>query len=53
MTIVIATATGVKGLVILCIIFTTLAYYWYTISFVPFGTKILKKCCGACLDMDV
>lgn len=51
MTIVIATATGVKGLTILCVIITTLAYYWYTISFIPYGTKILKKCCGACFDM--
>ena len=51
LTIIIATATGVPGLVIICVIVTTIMYYWYTISFIPFGTKILKKVCGACCDM--
>ena len=50
LTIIIATATGVPGLTLLCVIFTTLAYYWYTISFIPYGTKILKKICGSCFD---
>ena len=49
-TIIIAVATGVKGLVLLCVIILTIAYYWYTISFIPFGNKILKKICGSCLD---
>ena len=38
-TIIIAVATGVKGLVLLCVIILTIAYYWYTISFIPFGNK--------------
>lgn len=50
-TIVIAVATHVRGLVLLCVIILTVAYYWYTISFIPYGNKILKKMCGACLDM--
>jgi hypothetical protein len=51
MTFVIAFATGVPGLVLLCVVITTIAYYWYTISFIPYGTKILKKICGTCFDM--
>ena len=50
LTIVIAVATKVKGLVLLCVVILTIAYYWYTISFIPFGQKILKKICGACLE---
>jgi hypothetical protein len=26
------------------------AYYWYTISFIPFGQKIVKKLCECCLE---
>lgn len=50
LTIVIAVATQVKGLVLLCVILLTISYYWYTISFIPFGNKILKKICGSCFD---
>lgn len=50
LTIVIAVATGVKGLVLLCVIILTVSYYWYTISFIPYGNKILKKICGQCLE---
>ena len=49
--VVIATATKIKGLTFLFVIFCTICYYWYTISFIPYGTKILKKCCGMCFDM--
>lgn len=52
LTIVIAVATQIKGLVLLCVILLTICYYWYTISFIPFGTKILKKVCGACFDFE-
>lgn len=52
LTLVLALATQVKGLVLLCVILTTVCYYWYTISFIPFGTKILKKICGTCFQMD-
>jgi predicted membrane channel-forming protein YqfA (hemolysin III family) len=51
-TIVIAVATLIKGLVLLCVVILTACYYWYTISFIPFGTKILKKLCGACFDIE-
>lgn len=50
LTLVIAIATEIKGLVLLLLILQTVAYYWYTISFVPFGNKILKKLCSACFD---
>ena len=45
LTIVIAVATQIKGLVILFLVIQVLAYYWYTISFIPFGQTILKKMC--------
>lgn len=51
LTIVLAVATGIKALVLLCVILLTICYYWYTISFIPYGTKILKKLCGTCLDL--
>lgn len=51
-TIVVACATSIKGLVLLFLLITTVAYYWYTISFIPFGQKILKKACECCLDSD-
>lgn len=44
-TIVIAVATGLKALVLLFLIIQVFAYYWYTISFIPFGQKIAKKLC--------
>lgn len=50
LTVVIAVATEIKALVFLFLIIQVLAYYWYTISFIPFGQKILKKCCQACFD---
>ena len=52
LTLVLALATNIKGLVLLCVILCTICYYWYTISFIPYGTKILKKVCGSCLDME-
>ncbi len=48
LTIVIALATSMRGLVFLFLILQILAYYWYTISFIPFGQKILKKTCECC-----
>jgi len=44
-TIVIAVATKITGLVFLFLIIQVIAYYWYTISFIPFGQQILKKVC--------
>lgn len=52
LTLVLALATQIRGLVLLCVILCTVCYYWYTISFIPFGTKILKKLCGACFSFD-
>jgi hypothetical protein len=50
LTIVIAVATQIPGLVILFLIIQVFAYYWYTISFIPFGQKIVKKLCQCCLE---
>lgn len=36
---------NLKGLVILMLVVQIITYYLYTFSFVPFGRKILKKCC--------
>jgi len=51
LTLVIAIATEIKGLVLLLVVLQAIAYYWYTISFIPYGNKILKKLCSACFDM--
>lgn len=50
LTIIIAVATQIKGLVLLFLIIQVVAYYWYTISFIPFGQKIVKKLCECCLE---
>lgn len=50
LTIVIAVATQIKGLVLLFLVIQVFAYYWYTISFIPFGQKILKKLCQCCIE---
>lgn len=50
LTLIIAIATQIKGLVLLFLILQMIAYYWYTISFIPFGQKILKSLCSACFD---
>ena len=52
LTIVIAVVVPVKALILLCLLILLVAYYWYTISFIPFGQKILKKSCECCLDSD-
>jgi len=52
LTIVIAIVTPVKALILLCLLILLIAYYWYTISFIPFGQKILKKMCECCLDSE-
>lgn len=51
LTLVIAIATDIKGLVLFLVVLQVFAYYWYTISFIPFGNKILKKLCSSCFDM--
>ena len=50
LTIVIAVATQIAGLVLLFLVIQIFAYYWYTISFIPFGQKIVKKMCECCLE---
>ncbi|EFX61298.1 hypothetical protein DAPPUDRAFT_69953 [Daphnia pulex] len=50
LTIVIAAATQIAGLVLLFLIIQVGAYYWYTISFIPFGQTIAKKLCQCCLE---
>lgn len=51
LTIVVAVVTQIKGLVFLFLVIQVFAYYWYTISFIPFGQKILKKTCECCIDV--
>jgi antibiotic biosynthesis monooxygenase (ABM) superfamily enzyme len=48
LTLVIALATQIKGLVIVFLIIQVCAYYWYTISFIPFGQKLAKGCLKSC-----
>jgi len=36
---------NLKGLVILMLVVQIICYYLYTLSYIPFGRKILKKCC--------
>ena len=50
LTIVIAVATQIPGLVLLFLVIQIFAYYWYTISFIPFGQKIVKKLCQCLLE---
>jgi len=50
LTLVVALATNIKGLVLLFLIIQIFAYYWYTITFIPFGQKIVKKLCECCLE---
>lgn len=50
LTLVIAIATEIKGLVIFLVFMQVIAYYWYTISFIPYGNKIIKKLCSSCFD---
>jgi hypothetical protein len=51
LTVVIAIATQIKGLVLLFLVLQVIAYYWYTITFIPFGQKIIKKFCESCFDL--
>ena len=39
LTVVFALATKIKMLVLLCLIIQMLAYYWYCISYIPYGQK--------------
>jgi hypothetical protein len=40
---------NLKALVLVMLIVQIIAYYLYTLSYVPFGQKILKKCCQCIL----
>lgn len=48
LTIVIALATSMRGLVFLFLILQICRFYSYAISFIPFGQKILKRACECC-----
>jgi len=37
LTIIVAVATKIPGLVFVFLVIQIVAYYWYTISFIPFG----------------
>lgn len=49
LTLVVALTAKIKGLVILFLIIQVMAYYWYTISFIPCGQRmakgLFKSCC--------
>lgn len=47
-TLVVAFATKIKGLVFLFLVIQMAAYYWYMITFIPWGQKIVKKLCCSC-----
>ena len=38
-----------KLLVFICVVVQSLAYFWYSLSYIPFGRKLLKKCCKSCI----
>lgn len=50
LTIVVAVVTKIHGLVLLFLIIQIIAYYWYTISFIPFGQKIVKRLCKCLIE---
>jgi hypothetical protein len=50
-TILLAVLTDIPALVLISVVILTICYYWYTISFIPGGSTVLKKLCGCCLDM--
>lgn len=50
LTLVLAIATNIKALVLISLVVQVIAYYWYTISFIPFGQRILKRLCKTCFD---
>jgi hypothetical protein len=39
-----------KGLTILFLIIEMVAYLWYSLSFIPFGQRIVKKCCMEAIE---
>lgn len=34
-------------LIILCIVVQFCSYIWYTLSYIPFGQTLFKKCCAS------
>lgn len=44
---------NLKALVLIMLIIQIIAYYLYTFSYVPFGQKILKKCCQCLLFWSI
>ena len=39
-------------IIILCVVLEYIALFWYTLSYVPFGRTIFKKCCKCLCDFD-
>ena len=44
---------NLKALVLIMLIVQIIAYYLYTLSYIPFGQKILKKCCQCILFWSI
>lgn len=40
---------GLRGLVILMLVIQIICYYLYTLSYIPYGRTIIKKCCECIL----
>ncbi|EAR94704.1 vesicle transporter SFT2B (macronuclear) [Tetrahymena thermophila SB210] len=51
-TLVFALAVKIIPLCIAFIVLQFLSYIWYTLSFIPFGQRIVKKVCCSCCDPE-
>ena len=38
--------------VLICILIEYLAYFWYSLSYIPYGREIVCKCIKNCLHMN-
>jgi antibiotic biosynthesis monooxygenase (ABM) superfamily enzyme len=45
LTLVFALTTNILPLVFIFLIIQICSYYWYTLSYIPFGQKCMKKIC--------
>ena len=43
---------NLKGLVLIPLIVQIISYFLYTLSFVPFGRRIIKQCCKCLVEGD-
>jgi hypothetical protein len=38
-------------LTLLCLVVQLCAFVWYTLTYIPFGTRMLSMCCDSALDI--